>query len=469
MSVKNSKIEELYSSFTRQDKDGITSFLSCNLFNQSEVIISIHLYISEYFTKYKEIDKMALYKAVFGSKEKYSDLKLRVYLTKLVKLIEEYIVIKSIEDYPLAGLSLLSNFYSKHHLSKNQNMFFGSKDSPQFESYEEELMYEYAYAMRRLDYVYQEYSHDRSKISQQFELVLSKQRDLSLFQTLKLQCDHLSYTQMYKSTKDSTNEYDILRSWIDNIEDQITIVRAYMLVYLYYQNASDEIFMKLKTILLEENISHESNYLALIAHAQNFCTRAINSGKSVYLQHLFEIYQVNLKYFKKNGSIASAVFRNMTNCALQLGKIEWAENFVATNYHLVPNSEQENTYNFNLARIQVEKGDYKNAMRQLLKVTYEDSFYASNGRILLLKCYYEVNDELPLQSCCQSLTQFLNRNKEFTRQRIDNHLHFIKYLKLLQKHRLDGDRKYFKSLYQKVNDSTVVQKEWLLKKIEELY
>ena len=102
-------------------------------------------------------------------------------------------------------------------------------------------------------------------------------------------------------------------------------------------------------------------------------------------------------------------------------------------------------------------------------MTYEDSFYASTGRILLIKCYYQLNDEMPLISCCMSLTQFLNRSKDFTKQRVENNLHFIKYVKTLQKHRLEKDRSYFKKLYSKVKDSTVVEKEWLLKKIEDLY
>jgi hypothetical protein len=68
-----------------------------------------------------------------------------------------------------------------------------------------------------------------------------------------------------------------------------------------------------------------------------------------------------------------------------------------------------------------------------------------------------------------SLTQFLNRSKDFTKQRVENNLHFTKYVKTLQKHRLANDRSYFKKLYSKVKDSTVVEKEWLLKKIAVMF
>jgi hypothetical protein len=469
MSGKSSKIEELYASLTRQDKEGITSFLSCDLFNQSEIVVAIHLFLSDSLTNESELDKQALYHTVFGSKEKYSDVKLRVFMTKLVKLIEKYIVVKKLDQYPLAELTLLTRHYSKNHLHKNHTIFFNSKSEIQFESFEEHLMYEYAHAMRKLDYIYQEFSQDRAKIGEHFDIVLNKQKELNLFQSLKSQCDYLSFSQMYKTDRNNSFEEEQINQWIETKNEQNVVVQSYMLVYLYYKNPSDEVFLELKSILLDGGIAFESSHLALISHAQNFCTRSINSGKSHYLQHLFELYQLNVKYYKKVGDLTSVRFRNIIFCALQLGNIEWAENFVATYSNIVQEKDRENSYNFNYARIFFEKGDYKSAMRQLLKVTYEDSFYASSGRILLIKCYYELNDEMPLISCCLSLSQFLNRSKEFTKQRIENNLHFIKYVKMLQKHRLENDRLYFKKLYQKLNASSVVEKEWLLKKIEELY
>ena len=75
---------------------------------------------------------------------------------------------------------------------------------------------------------------------------------------------------------------------------------------------------------------------------------------------------------------------------------------------------------------------------------------------------------MPLLSCCNSLAQFLNRSKEFTAQRIENNLHFIKYVKSLQNNRLKNNKTNFKKLKERIETSTVVEKEWLLKKINEL-
>ena len=469
MSGKISKIEELYGSLSRQDKDGISSFLSCTLFNQSDIVMAIHLYLVEHLIQTKELDKMDLYHNVFPPNEKYSDVKLRVFLSKLVKLIEKYIIVKKIDQYPLAELSILNKYYSLNHLHKNSTVFFNNKPELSFDSYEDFLMYEYAYSMRKLELVYNEYSHDSDKKREHFENALLAQKKLSFFQTLKTQCDFLSFTQKYKSEKDTSYEDFIVNQLIESRNDQDPVIRAYICVYQIAKENNQQLFSELKDIVLNHSIPFESNYKGLLSHLENFCIRLINSGKREYLEQLFEIYKCEIQFFKQAGDLNSGNIRNIVHCALQLSNIEWAENFVENYSNLVQEKDQENSYNFNYARIYFEKKEYKSAMRQLLKVTYEDSFYASTGRILLIKCYYELNDEMPLLSCCGRLTQFYNRSKEFTKQLVENNLHFIKYVKILQKHRLENNKAYFKKLHQKVSESNVVQKEWLLKKIEDLY
>jgi hypothetical protein len=85
-----------------------------------------------------------------------------------------------------------------------------------------------------------------------------------------------------------------------------------------------------------------------------------------------------------------------------------------------------------------------------------------------VKCYFELNDELPLTSCCASLTQYLNRNKEFTKQRIDNNIGFIRYVRTIQTNRLKNNKAFFQKLLDKIQESAVVEKEWLKQKVHQI-
>jgi hypothetical protein len=191
-------------------------------------------------------------------------------------------------------------------------------------------------------------------------------------------------------------------------------------------------------------------------------------GKPEYLSHLFELNEFSLKFYQKEGDLTSLNFRNIVYCALQLDKLEWTEKFIEEFNYTVSENDQKNSYNFNYARLYFEKKDYDNAMRQLLKVTYEDSFYASTARILLIKCNYELNDEFSLIYNCQSLFQFLNRNKLFIKERVTSNLKFINYVKRIQNKRLSNSSTYYKNLKKTIEGSTVIEKKWLLEKIDQL-
>lgn len=467
--MKQTKIEELYSSFTKQDINSIEELLRCQAFDNNEILISIHSYFAQNITETQPLDKKELFTLIYGAKAPYNDLKLRVYLSKMTKLLEKYIVLKNYENFPIAELNILNNYYKRHHLDKSIAISFKSLPESVFQSYEEKLFYDYQYNMRKLDYVFAEFSNDNTLFTNQFEDVLNSQAKYKSFLTLKGLCEYLNFSQKFKYEKDMSKDEMSVLDLIEKREELEDMIQAYLSVYLLLKNTDESEFLNLKNIVLGESlVQFEENNRAILTHLQNFCIKMINSGKSEYLAHLFDIYKYGLKYYVTKGDLNSANFRNIVFCALQTGQLDWAEQFIEKYHIMVDEDELQNSYNFNYARIYFQKKEYKKSMRQLLQVTYEDPFYASTARILLIKCYFELNDTLPLLSCCSSLNQFFHRNKSFTPQRIENNLHFIKFIKSIHNHRLSGNIKYYKQLKSKILLTTVVEKDWLISKIDEL-
>lgn len=467
--MKKTKIEELYYSFSKNDLEGILQLLQCKTINNLEILITIHQYFCSRLNKDELLDKMELYALIYGKKETFSDLKLRVYLSKLVKFLEKYIVLKNYETYPIAELNILNNYYKLHHLDKCTSLYFSSQSEMKFQSYEEKLLFDYQYSLRHLDFIITKYSNDMELSIKSFEETTEKQHHLDTFMLIKGLCEYMNISQKYKFEKDISKEELKVLELLNNREELNEITQAYLSVYMLLKNSNEDEFLKLKDLVLNEKISkYDLNNKAIIIHLQNFCVKMFNIGKNNYLEHYFDINNYSLKFYINSGDLTSVNYRNIVYCALQLKKIEWAESFVENYLKKVNEVEQENAFNFNYARIYFEKKEYKNSMRKLLQVTYEDPFYASSARILLIKCYFVLDDTNPLLSCCSSLNQFLNRNKSFTPQRIENYLHFIKFIKSIHNHRLSGNKKYYKQLIEKIKQSTVVEKEWLLSKIETL-
>ncbi len=467
MSIKHSKIEELYLNFSKYEKDGISNLLKSNLFAQTDIMEKIHEYMCTIVGE--ELNKVELYKYVYGPKSIFSDGKLRVYMTKLTKIIEKFIMIQHMDDYPSAELNLLLKYYNENHLHKNVFTYFKSKEENRFGYFEEYLLFEYQYQQRKLDFINREFPNHGVKIKEQFELLLSAQKKFSLFQTLKTHCDFLSISLKYQLHRDCSFEETIIASIIDSEYNQDPIFRAYIIVYQLFKEPNESLFQELNNIIIKENnVKFIDTSKALLSILQNFCIRFINTGQSEYLNFLFENYKFGLQFIKKSGDLTSASYRNITYCALQLNEIEWAESFVVNYYTMVTENDQDNAYNLNLARIGFVKKEYKIAMRHLLRVTYEDAFYASSARILLIKCYYELNDEFPLMSYCASLMQYLHRNKEFTKARIEYIIQFIKFVKSLQNNRLKNSKEFFKKMSKKISESSSLEKDWLILKLAEI-
>jgi hypothetical protein len=62
----------------------------------------------------------------------------------------------------------------------------------------------------------------------------------------------------------------------------------------------------------------------------------------------------------------------MVAAALRLGKAGWAEEFIQSNYHILPADSRDNTYTFNLARVHRYQKRYGEVLELLQNVEYAD-------------------------------------------------------------------------------------------------
>jgi hypothetical protein len=466
MNTSLSKLEELYIHFTKNEKEDIAAILQCRVYNQSEHLIRLHQYLSEKVSIHNEVDKFEAYTYVFEG-ETFNDNKYRVYQSRLIKIIEKYIIIEGIDDFPIAEVNLLYKYYNDRKMHKSMTTLLKSKNNFESKSFEDKMMYDFYFSNVKLSYINTYFPTDNELIYKTFKENLKNQTALHSFQILTSKITELSFSAKYKTEELFDFNENAIEKIIENKAQFDDMVQQYASIYLLIKNQNETDFFLLKENLHQDVFEKfEHNLVNLIVYLKNFCIRQINLGNPEYLTHLFELNEFSLKFYQKEGDLTSLNFRNIVYCALQLEKLEWTEKFIEEYNHTVAENDQKNSYNFNYARLYFEKKDYDVAMRQLLKVTYEDSFYASTARILLIKCNYELNDEYSLIYNCQSLFQFLNRNKLFTKERVTSNLKFINYVKRIQNKRLNSSNSYYKNLRKTIEESTVIEKKWLLEKID---
>jgi len=103
----------------------------------------------------------------------------------------------------------------------------------------------------------------------------------------------------------------------------------------------------------------------------------------------------------------------------------------------------------------------------LTKVKFEGLIYNLSSRVLLMRIYYELQENEPLFSLAESFRKFVKRNSILAAKRREPYLNFIKYTTKLAR-----TPKASKSRLEQLEESVTegldsVNKPWILEKIRE--
>ena len=141
----------------------------------------------------------------------------------------------------------------------------------------------------------------------------------------------------------------------------------------------------------------------------------------------FEIYQTLLEkgIIFKNGELLPWDYKNIVTLGLRLKEFEWIEGFIKNFNHKLPAKFQENALTYNLANLYFSQKRYDDVIRLLSTVEYKGLYYALDGRWLLLRTYYELQEMEAMESLVESFRIFLLRNKLLskTKQRPVSYTH----------------------------------------------
>lgn len=126
---------------------------------------------------------------------------------------------------------------------------------------------------------------------------------------------------------------------------------------------------------------------------------------------------------------------------------------------------RDNAVNFSYARLYLHQKDYSQVISYLSQIEYNDVWYNTNARSLLMTAYYELEEVEPLNSLIASFSAYLTREKSFKASRKKPYQNLIKYIKKLIKLKRYEYEKAEK-LYNEIESTpSIVNKPWLLDKV----
>ncbi|HEY3251596.1 MAG TPA: hypothetical protein VGK25_10810 [Ignavibacteria bacterium] len=169
------------------------------------------------------------------------------------------------------------------------------------------------------------------------------------------------------------------------------------------------------------------------------------------------------QYMQVNG------FIGLLHMATALRELDWMEKFIEQYIEKISPELRDDAYNYSIANLYFERGDYNMALELINKVKYKYFHFKEYVRALTLRIYYELNYFEQAFSLIDSFTHFLNTNNRIDPEMKLKSLNFINFTKNLLKLKTGtGIRIKPNVLENEILHATVNDKNWLLKKVKEL-
>ncbi|MEO0473875.1 MAG: hypothetical protein AAF206_29975 [Bacteroidota bacterium] len=431
----NTQLIRLLQELDRKELESFQRFVDSPYHNQNARLCHLAQLILAQAPDWEQLNREALDQAMFPG-ESFQYPRITNYLSDLKKLLEAYLVHERIQQDPVSFQLELAQ------AAQERSMDF------LFEQTDRKLR-------KRFD---QWTFHGPSRIYQQYQLedtryvyLTGKQRrpNQSLLR-INQQLHHFYVASMLEEACKLINFQNVLQEipipdhmqrFIDNIQTQkegyqdqphIQLYVSILGSLLYPDEKSH--YQEFKQLLTqyESDIPH-LDLFGIYQYAQNYCIKQANQGQSAFLRELFVLYQNMIE----NGLIFYQDYipgnyvKNIVSLGVRLGEFEWTEYFLDQYADQIEPEQQEAVLAYNRAYLLYGKGESRAAMRLLVHLEFEDVYYYLGTKTLLLKIYFELEEETALISLFHSFAASLRRNKLVSGYQRKVHLNLIRFTRKL--------------------------------------
>ncbi len=469
--MKNDFLDKFFT-LKEEEKCQYQSFLQSNFLNDKPELLVLYEFLNENASE--TWTKELIFKTIFPQK-KYDDTLFRWFMSYAHQSVEQFLYIQKLKKQTLQkdlvgmGLVLLEEY-----LDKSQFSFYEKKEKQVIKALQETKRNIHYYAqwvdfeIRRFEYL--SITSTRQEKTNLIDLSAAIDRDF-IYKKLKYGCDARNRQNIFQDQSDFTflDHLLSLESIIKYTTEDLGI-KLYYHIYLLLKEKKEADYFTIKQLLFENIHQIETKELNdLYGYLQNFCIQAINTGNSIYSDELFSLYNtlIEHKIILRNGAFYLFDFKNISTLALRLHKTDWMEQFTLQYQAYLPLEHQESATKFNLARIAFIKKEYKASLRSLNNVHFSDVYYDLGGRVLIAKCYFELDDFPLLETVLGSFKIFIKRNKSISDYQKELYENFIKTLLYLSKN--IHKPKKIEVLKTRVSDiKSITERAWLNDKMEQV-
>ena len=460
--MEKSTLVRLIRSFSPVELRDVRKFLRSPFFNQRKDLIDLF----EQLAASSEARKEELRCHLSPPAAPFDDQKLRLLMSYLHTLLEQYVAIKEMTADKLNTQLHLATGYRKRRLNEafertRKNLEKNLEAQPLRNMAYHSLRYQLHWETHQLNYV--QNPTDVSGLQE-----LSGTTDvIFLAQKLRLICLLAAHQAVYQSDMSKGWEEEIIARAERPEFTALPAIAVYLHCYRMLRYPSEEAhFQEFKSLLLNQAGYYPDEEMhGFYLLAINYCVRRLNTGGEHYFREAFDLYRAGLeeRHLLEDGMVSRFTYHNVVAIGLRLGELEWVRYFINEYKNKLEKSYRESAFSYNLARLEYESGHHENVLELLQKANYRDPLLNLAAKTLLLKTYYDLSEHDLLQSHLDAMRNYIHRKRVIGYHRT-NYLNIIRFAEKLM--RLNTiDKKEVEALRQALEQEEVLSEKSFFQKI----
>ena len=455
--------------FSKTELKEFKKFIVSPFFNLQDDLVQFFNYLLECKQQTKVIPTKENAFQVLFPQQKFSDVKVRLLMSDLHKLMEKYLMYNNAFADEVQNKIQLAATYRQRNLPKHFEKTIRHADRLLEQS---ELRHAEYFSLRYKQLLQQFQFASSQKRSEEFNLqVISDTLDKN-FIILKLRqtCFLLSHQAVYKKDYD----FGLLSKIIEYVEvENLLETPAIALYYYCYKSLTQpeelDYFLKFKTLIFQHDQKFpESEIRDLYIFAINIYIRRFNQQQEDIVQEGLDLYKQGLLkgVLVENNILSRFTYNNMVAMAIKVEDLDWVETFIFEYKSFLEKKYRESTFSFNLARLEYSKKNYDKAIQLLQKAEYRDLLNNIISKTLLLKIYFELGEFDLLESHLDTMKVFIRRKKIIAYHQT-NYRNLIRFTKKILTTNLFDKEKKARLKEEIQSEKILTEKEWLLQQLEE--
>ena len=267
------------------------------------------------------------------------------------------------------------------------------------------------------------------------------------------------------------NDMKNIREIFENTE----LFEIYACIILTLINKDDtQNYYRLKDLLIKnlKRFNRMEKYSLLVTLGTCTSLKAETVSRDIFIRELFEIYRIRLSSrlyaYSDSQHMSNIFFLSTMKLGISLGEVKWTRDFINDNINNLAENQREKMKNYAYAQMSFHEGEFMEALNYLTRVDFELYTMKYEVRNLMAQIYYELDEPEQIIYLSDSYRHFLYKNKTVSKYFKEVNLEFIDILNDLVRYKLSGTAKLHGEISARINSSRTVQKNWFLKKLEEL-